>query len=365
MNEELKKDIEDLAQAQRLKDEESLYADNVVAAFKYGEEIEEKVRYIKKLEKRIRLFWGILGLGILAVLLVITYSIYSFVFSKKELQPNENVTVQEVTVAPEPIALTKSSEKTILYSLEPPKLSLAGINTTTLSNLRDSVDEGEIGEHELYYLDGYYTSKMGDCQFDDSTVVYSVADITTKLSKLQRSYIMTECDNQSFTDSVIVVKQVPMVCGINYADERGLELYYNTECLDYLKNKGYIGDDYVLGHQYITFEVTVFDKSSIPKIESVIEKVLEQQKYSMYANDLSNNLPNDFKIDIFNAIIEAVPKVAISESEYCYYEDVFEECGAYSGVVNGVAEQLSDIVTLNIVIDEIICDLYGYLYYAK
>ena len=82
MNKELKKDIEDLAQAQRLKDEESFYADNVVAAFKYGEEIEDKVRYIKKLEKRIRLFWGVLGLGLLAVLLVITYSIYSLVFCR-------------------------------------------------------------------------------------------------------------------------------------------------------------------------------------------------------------------------------------------------------------------------------------------
>lgn len=365
MNKELKKDIEDLAQAQRLKDEESLYADNVVAAFKYGEEIEDKVRYIKKLEKRIRLFWGVLGLGLLAVLLVITYSIYSLVYSKKEVQPNKTVSVQEVPVDPEPVAPTRSSVKSILYSLEPPKLSLAGISSTTLSILRDSVDEGEIGEHELYYLDDYYASKMGDCQFDDSTVVFSVADITAKLSKLQRSYIMTECDNQSFTDSAMVVKQVPMVCGINYADDRGLELYYNADSLEYLRTMGHISDDYVLGHQYITLEVTAFDKTSVPKIESAVEDVLEKQNYLVYTDDLTRNMSDELKTDILNAIIEVAPKVAIPELGYNYYDDIVQENKVYSGVLDGVAENLSDVVALRIVIDEIIYDLYGYLYYIN
>ena len=369
MDKEFKQGVEQLAQAQRLQEEEALHAENISRTIEYSEEIEEKEYLITKLQKKIKVTWGIAIAGIMVLVIILLYMIYTGMKPESTPTPVPTPIVTEeptVTPTPQPVK-TNITSKGVVYHLSLPEITMDGVDSTTIGAIKDWVDDGTYGEKEFYYLDNHYFTGYQFFDLNKSTVLYELEDIKHKLSEVPRVYEMEVLENpdtvfNSNLDSMGAMMYLG--CGTQTL-EGDVVLYYNEEYLNYLGESVLGAEDCIFGHQYIPFTVTLFNEDAVSGVEAAIQQVLEDYNYMLYEFDYTSSLPDDFRTKVYEAVIAVEPKVNINDYSctYNYYDDIVEENGQLTGIHEGEQEGLTEKITLRITVDDLIYNLYGYLYH--
>lgn len=359
MDKEFKQGIKDIAQAQRLQEEEALHADNISRTIEYSEEVEEKEYQISQLQKKLRTTRGIIVAGVVALIIILLYMIYTI------SQPKEEVVIDRIPVQ------TVLDTKGVVFHLKEPTITLDEVDSTTLGDIKAQIDIGSFNQHQMYYLgEPYYTGLM-NFPFDEATVVYELDDIKQKLASTPRVYEMEVLadPNQVFENKYSgEFSKMYLDCGVQYGDERGVIQYFNKEYLEYLKsfssedNRLVVDGEDIIAHSYFTIEIQLFDSSNYQGVVDAVAKALSENCYMVYEYDYSNNLPSDFSEKLLQAILEVDAKVNVEDLGYSYYTDMTYLDGELTGIHDGEREILSEQTTINITVEDLIYSLYSYLY---
>lgn len=138
MDKDLKKDVEQLAQAKRLEEEEALHGENIAQGIELQEEVEEKERYLSKLRKQIKVWRGIFLAGLFALICILLYACAQAKLTETTMEVKQEpvVSLPQITPTPEPIIPKKETYiKDMYFVLEKPEISSNNLLSTTHQEL--------------------------------------------------------------------------------------------------------------------------------------------------------------------------------------------------------------------------------------
>lgn len=146
MDKNMKKDIKDMAQAERLIDEENMNADNIAGAIEVNEDLEDKEELVIKLLRKLKRWNVTLAMGIIVLILIILFMLYTQAITYVEhddpvKKPDSKIKTTEVieenkdkpqVIKDKPQVI---NEKFVYYKLKCPKVNKNNLKHTSISKI--------------------------------------------------------------------------------------------------------------------------------------------------------------------------------------------------------------------------------------
>jgi hypothetical protein len=401
MDKDLERDIRRVAQAERLADEEKMGTRNLAGIIEVNEDLEDKADLITKLQRKLRNWKVFTILGFIALLIVITYTVYVTVILPRIRTAAPSVPIETVDDSTEVIEDTEQdvpvdqvvADASLYFMLDVPQISLDDLNSTSIQQIAKD-DENLAycsydGTTYIYvnqegYEAGFYAIEIGEePELAPDDTIYMWTDLDELISGTSRSYTSSQSaisvpDYSSLNSSDTKDRDINFGI-IGYTDD-SMKVFYSN--LTSSASTGVNADNIANIINPLSFEVVVYDDVDVDTIESDIKSVLSSEDYSFTSGLFNSDTETAAKavgVEIADAISNRTDKFKITCTSalygdvdyeiYNYYDSVTTEDGQITCTVDDTVEVPAKVLTLNITDYEILYDdlacAYNYGWYEK
>ena len=378
MDKDLKKSIQDIAQAERLADEEKLNAGNISGIIEANEDLEDKEELIIKLRRRLKRWRISFWTGFVVLLIILLYMIYIGVSYKPEaIEP-------EVT-QPEIVQINQAVEEySLYYMLECPVVDKNDIVSSTIQTVAKEADDWSncvtVANDYEYINDADLSAGFYIVNPDKEAVLASDDTVYFYESLVELFYSQPKEYSVSTEDF-----EVPDYSEYNMDATKGLELhvgafekingrvdFYNSETASVSSP---VPDDRLADIiNPLMFNIVIYDGVSIDAIESAIQSALSA---GTHQNIIDLYMTDSFIEDSGEKIIEAIKTVTpkfeltvtgsyysgINQQLYSYYDSVDIIDGNVTCSKGEVEEVPEVIIKLDVTDYEILYDALACAYH--
>lgn len=343
MDKETRGNIEKIAQAQRLADEEQMRAENIAGIIEANEDLDDHEDLIKKLRRQLKTWTGIFVSGVIALIIILLYMVYtviSFMHAAPDDVPEISEPVTEEVIEVEPEVNQDIIEASLYYKLECPAIDKSEIKTSSF--------KGVAKKHADWYSCNYLGKVYDNVQFPDAINFYEV--------KINEEPVPAPKDKIYFLDSVkdLMLSQprvytsstedfdVPDYSKLNESTDKERDLDFGAfapdgreaVCFYSAKTVSDVSEDRLA--DIITpleYKVVIYDDVNVDGVDAAIKEAFSNGTYQKSKDML---IAND-KSEIVDAIKTVTDKFEITctsnsyvdcmELLYNYYDSVETEDG--------------------------------------
>lgn len=346
MDKDMRQSLKDIAQAERLKDEEAYKGDNIARSIEINEEIEEKEYLLEKVKKQYRLFRGSFFVGLVVLVLVLMYMVYEIVSlpdTTKTDNPKPVVTEKPVPT-PEPLKQSVT-DTDLIYQLGLPDIDKSKIKKTTLGKLVKTLGNKDVLKYNNvdYYAGGtgyiYKDDKVESVSIQPGVEVLSLSSLEKLVGKSNKVYNIVD------NPSDITSKKASNKSYCNIVRKNTLETYYNKDILKKADLK-----DSILASKEYNFTIQVYDDElSEDYIKGLLEGFTYNKAYKSYEDVIKA---------IANKLFDDINKFTISYEDYTfsYYDKVVEKDNKVVGIKGDREETPEKVSNYNITDIEVVYD---------